>query len=271
MIIIFKLFMYKRFAFGKNWKNYLEQSFTPVAYQKAEESMCTFLDGNSLKGRTFLDVGCGSGIHSLVAHRLGATRIVSIDYDNDSVACTVSLAKKEEGDWTVIQGSMLDSKFMKSLGTFDVVYCWGVAHHTGDMWKALENLILNVKEGGLLYIAIYNTLEGRFGSKTWYRIKKIYTHSPQVFKKIMEYIYFGIHFFRILIHFKNPFSVMSRYYEKRGMSYRHDLVDWLGGYPYEHAHAEEIFNYYHKKHNMELIKLKTTNFIGNNQFLFKKK
>lgn len=262
----------KRFAFGKNWKNYVASNFSDATVARAEQSMKDFLRDETLKDKSFLDVGCGSGMHSLVAKKLGAAPIVSIDYDKDSVECTEQLAKAENAEnWTVKQGSVLDQQFMESLGTFDVVYCWGVAHHTGDMWTALENLAHNVKDGGLLYVAIYNTLEGYKGSRTWYRVKKIYVSSPRIIQAIMEDIYIASHVVKILSRFRNPVKVFREYGKKRGMSYRHDLIDWLGGYPYEHARAEEIFRFYHDKHGMELLNLKTSNFLGNNLFLFKKR
>jgi 2-polyprenyl-3-methyl-5-hydroxy-6-metoxy-1,4-benzoquinol methylase len=168
-----------------------------------------------------------------------------------------------------MQGSVLDRSFMHSLGTFDIVYCWGVAHHTGDMWKALDNLALNVKSGGLLFIAIYNTVDGRLGSRYWHRIKKMYVAMPRPIQVLMEWFYLSIHILRILTAGKNPWRVMKAYRKKRGMSYRHDLNDWLGGFPYEHAKVEELFSFYQNR-GFDLVKLKTTNSIGNNQLLLRK-
>ncbi len=262
----------KKFAFGKNWKSYLNEHNLDGSFDKAKNALVDFLGTNDLNGKTFLDVGCGSGIHSLAAISLGA-EVVSVDIDVHSVECCEGLREHHEkkDKWMVKQGSLLDNEFMKSLGDFDIVYCWGVAHHTGDMWSALENLVTPIKkENGRLFIAIYNTVEGRFGSRMWEKIKYVYVSSPRIIQVCMEWIYFILHVLKIIIRFKNPISVMRRYKEKRGMSYKHDLVDWLGGYPYEHAHTEELFNLYYKKHGLILENLKTTNFIGNNQLLFRR-
>lgn len=261
-----------KFAFGKNWKNFLDTHLSPETVEVATNSLKQFLETEALQGRSFLDVGCGSGIHSLAALRLGASPIVSVDVDADSVACCERLAKERaDATWSVREGSMLDEQFMKSLGTYDIVYCWGVAHHTGDMWRALRNLVPTVKQGGLLFVAIYNTVPGRKGSSMWHAIKRTYVRSPFIIKKLMEWFYMGLFMLKMLIRLKNPFTVFKKYETKRGMSYKHDLVDWLGGYPYEHARAEEIFRFYRDEGNMELINLKTDNYTGNNQLLFRKR
>jgi len=260
----------KRFAFGKNWQHYLKKAFTNESYKRAAESLYKFITVEELQRKTFLDVGSGSGVHSLVAFRSGA-QVTSFDYDENSVACTKELSQKEEaGDkWNVAQGSMLDVETMKDLGQFDIVYCWGVAHHTGDMWTALEHLDWVVKPGGQLFIAIYNTVQGRRGSRYWLRMKRLYVSMPRPVQLVMEWLYFLIHVGKICLALKNPVTVMRSYKKKRGMSYRHDLNDWLGGYPYEHATSEELFEFYQKR-GYTLQKLQTTNYIGNNQLVLVK-
>lgn len=260
------------FAFGKNWNTYLKKSFTEETLKKSIESLQQFLGEESLQGKSFIDFGSGSGVHSLSALKLGASRIVSVDVDKDSVACSAELQKKEGVDfWTVKEGSLLDENFVKTLGTFDMVYCWGVAHHTGDMWKALHNLSLLTSPGGYLFVAIYNTVPGKFGSKTWHAIKKFYNESGWLIKKIMEYGYISVCFLKIILSLHNPFKVIGDYKKKRGMNWKVDLIDWLGGYPYEYATTQEIFQFYTQKHGMELLNVKTTHYIGCNQFLFRKK
>ncbi len=101
--------------------------------------------------RRFLDAGSGSGLFSLAAYRMGA-EVMSFDADPDSVACTNRLRNRFEDPptWFVREGSLLDKAFLSTLQPADVVYCWGVAHHTGDMWKAIDNLTQLVAPGGLL-------------------------------------------------------------------------------------------------------------------------
>ena len=124
----------------------------------AEHALQNLLEVNRLDGRSFLDIGSGSGLSSLAARRLGA-RVHSFDFDPQSVACTKELRRRyfpSDTDWIVERDSVLDTARMRALGTFDIVYSWGVLHHTGRMWDALENAAIPVAPGGKLFVAIYN-------------------------------------------------------------------------------------------------------------------
>src|SRR2546423_1819454 len=171
----------ERFEFGKNWSRFLEVlDDTHIAC--AEESLKQMLDVETLDGKSFLDIGSGSGLFSLAARRVGA-RVHSFDYDPNSVACTKELRRRyfdNDPDWRIEEGSALDVDYMRSLGTFDVVYSWGVLHHTGAMWTALENAQLVVAAGGKLFVAIYNDLGSR--SRRWRWIKQTYCGLPKILK-----------------------------------------------------------------------------------------
>jgi hypothetical protein len=145
-----------------------------------------------------------------------------------------------------------------------------MSHHTGEMYKAFDHLVDAVAPEGQLYIAIYNKVDGLFGSAHWHTIKKFYVRSAKPVKKIMEWGYVSYHFSRLLIRFKNPFTVMKSFYKKRGMSWKHDFIDWLGGFPYEYASLEQMFDYFCTKKGMKIENVKTTNYIGNNQLLLRK-
>lgn len=98
---------------------------------------------------------------------------------SQSVACTLELRRRFLGsdqDWMVEQGSVLDEAYLRSLGAFDIVYSWGVLHHTGAMWKALENALIPVAPGGQLFIAIYND-QGTH-SRRWRAVKRFYNRTP---------------------------------------------------------------------------------------------
>src|ERR1700727_538380 len=147
----------QRFPFGKNWASFLS-TLNEDRIVLAVKSMTSSLNVESLEGKTFLDVGSGSGLFSLAARRLGA-KVFSFDYDTDSVGCTQELRRRffpNDPNWRVEQGSVLDKAFLAKLGTFDVVYSWGVLHHTGSMWEALDNVKPLTPIGGKLMIAIYN-------------------------------------------------------------------------------------------------------------------
>src|SRR5437016_3938870 len=163
----------ERFEFGKNWSRFLDL-LDDARIVRAEESLKEMLEIETLEGKSFVDIGSGSGLFSLAARRLGA-RVHSLDYDPHSVACTAELRRRyfpNDPEWTVEEGSALDPSYLRALGTFDVVYSWGVLHHTGSMWPALENVVPLAREGSLLFLAIYND-QGKT-SRRWTTVKRAY-------------------------------------------------------------------------------------------------
>jgi 2-polyprenyl-3-methyl-5-hydroxy-6-metoxy-1,4-benzoquinol methylase len=168
----------ERFEFGKNWSRFLAV-VDEARIREAESSLRDMLGVDDLVGRTFLDVGSGSGLFSLAASRLGAARVHSFDYDPASVACTLELRRRHgpaATEWSAERGSALDTAYLRSLGRFDVVYAWGVLHHTGDMWTAIANTADAVADGGRLFISIYNDQGAR--SRAWRAIKRAYNALP---------------------------------------------------------------------------------------------
>ena len=266
------------FSFGKNWKDYIKKSLNRQRLDLAEKSIKESLKTRDLKGKVFMDIGCGSGLFSLSAYRLGASRVISFDVDPHSVECCKFLRSRESNPkiWEVYHGSVLDEKFLSRLPKADIVYSWGVLHHTGNMWKAIENACSKVKDGGYFYITIYNKKVGLRGSKNQLKLKKIYNRFPYPLKKSLEYAVIGSYFLKNFAMLRNPFRLI-REKEKstlnRGMSYRVDVIDWLGGLPYEFARPQEIFDFCTKKLKLQLIDIYMVderNLLGNNRYLFRK-
>ncbi len=261
----------RRFSFGKNWSEFLKH-LTPERVDEARKSLAEFL--GDISGKTFVDVGCGSGLFSLAAAQLGAKEVLSIDADEFSVGCANALKEKFKiSNWTAKQGSILDEKFVKSLGEFDIVYSWGVLHHTGDMYSAFNNVDLLVKKGGILFVAIYNkntkhVLEGT--SSIWLKIKKVYNKMPKLGKKLMEWSYASYLCAGMTARGTNPVKYVKNYKTVRGMNFMTDIRDWLGGLPYECAAPEEVVEYFTAR-NYELLRQKTVRSIGCNEFVFRKK
>lgn len=271
-----KLVQEKRFEFGKNWQRFLSV-LNEGRISEAEKSLREMIEIKDLKGMSFLDIGSGSGLFSLAARRLGA-RVHSFDYDPLSVVCTEELKRRyfqDDPQWTIEQGDVLDGDYLKSLGQFDVVYAWGVLHHTGDLWEALGNVVPLVNKGGKLFISIYN--DQGFMSKFWKSVKRLYNRSSKPFRALLI---FGIGLFfetrgvvaRIIRgQTPLPFRSWAEKKKSRGMSVWHDLVDWVGGYPFEVAKPEEIFDFCLKR-GFQLVKLKTcAGGLGCNEFVFIRK
>jgi 2-polyprenyl-3-methyl-5-hydroxy-6-metoxy-1,4-benzoquinol methylase len=265
-----------RFEFGKNWQRFLSV-LNEERISEAEKSLKQMLEIDDLNGKSFLDIGSGSGLFSLAARRLGA-KVQSFDYDPTSVACTMELKRHyfpDGEDWAVEEGNVLDVNYLKSLGQFDIVYSWGVLHHTGAMWEALGNISgLNVK-GGKLFISIYND-QGNT-SRRWRALKKFYNRSSKPIK-LMIILGVGLmsQTYAALVRLSQrqnplPFKAWAEKKENRGMSVWYDLVDWVGGYPFEVAKPEEVFDFYRKR-GFELSRLKTCGGgLGCNEFVFIRK
>ncbi|PAY15517.1 SAM-dependent methyltransferase [Rhodopirellula sp. SM50] len=269
-----------RFAFGENWAsflNHLDEDRIDQACRSLTGLLC--LDdaaGCPLDGQRFLDLGSGSGLFSLAAYRLGA-EVVSVDFDHHSVACTEQLRQRESADptkWEILQGSALDESLMESLGQFDVVYSWGVLHHTGQMDRAIELAAARVATGGRFAIAIYNDQGG--GSRRWLAIKQMYHRLPSLARPVWVALVAAWYEFKFalarLAGGRNPlpFADWRKKRTDRGMSPWHDWVDWIGGLPFEVAKPEAIIVPLVAKH-FQLINLTTVgNGWGCNEYVFKK-
>jgi SAM-dependent methyltransferase len=264
-----------RFEFGKNWSRFLAL-LDETRIREAEESLKRMLEVNDLHGKSFVDVGSGSGLFSLAARRLGA-RVHSLDYDPHSVACTAELRNRyfpNDDNWRVEEGSALDVAYLNSLATFDIVYSWGVLHHTGQMWPALENVSRLVAPGGKLFIAIYNDTGSQ--AARWKAIKKTYNRLPGLLKTPFTVLVTAPGelkaIVRSVVTLKPGEYIQSwtQYDAKRGMNRWRDIVDWVGGYPYEVATPDEIFDFYRAR-GFGLTKLVCGGVgLGCNEFVFTK-
>ena len=245
--------MKSRFGFGRNWKKYLS-TMSDADIDIAKQSLLTMVsnaDGSitdeTIAGKRFLDVGCGSGLFSLCARSAGC-KVVSFDYDPDAVSCAKELRDHYfpgDPDWTVLRGSVLDDEFLRSLNTYDIVYAWGVLHHTGDMWTAMDNVAGLTENGGTLCLAIYNDCGSR--SQMWLRVKKFYNFNLAT-RIATSIVFVPYQIGRMAISsIRRRTNLFAAYKRERGMHVVTDILDWIGGYPYEYAKWMEVVEFFRER------------------------
>jgi 2-polyprenyl-3-methyl-5-hydroxy-6-metoxy-1,4-benzoquinol methylase len=232
-------FDYKtHFRFGKNWRRYAA-TITEEKIELARQNLCRLLGRDRLDGLTFLDIGCGSGLHSLAALRSGAAFVQAVDIDPDSVSTASALlaSRYRQQNYRVDVGNifLLSEQIHER---FDVVYSWGVLHHTGDLWEAIRRATAFVKDDGIFAIAIYlKTPRDAY----WKEVKRRYTQGSSLTKGYMLSGYITNYMVKKIKKGRNPFKEIAAYgRSNRGMNWLTDAIDWLGGYPYEAASPDEI-------------------------------
>ncbi len=261
----------ERFAFGENWNAFL-RDLSDERIQAATESLREFIGWRDLRGVRFLDIGSGSGLFSLAARRLGAS-VRSVDFDADCVACTKTLRERygnDDDSWVITQGSALDAATLPARDSTDIVYSWGVLHHTGRLWDAMDNAAQCVAPGGLLYVSIYNDQGWR--SRAWLAVKQLYNTLPRALRWLVLW--------PCALRLMLP-SALRRAWQAqrgapaeaeraRGMSAWRDLVDWVGGLPFEVAKPEAVLDFLRPR-GFTLLRLRTCGGgLGCNEFLLRR-
>ena len=231
--------MAKGFDFGANWERYSERALNEDRVVTARAAFSQLIEGIDLESRTFLDVGFGQGLTSLCAASAGAS-VHSLDVNPKCLDALKLTGKFFESSvrekLSLTTGSILSEKIIVDLlgqsGGYHVVHAWGVLHHTGDLKQAFSNCVRLLAPRGYLIVAVYNR---HWSSPLWKAIKRLYCALPTIGQKVLVGVLTPIIVLaKIVVRGKNPMDT------QRGMDFFVDIVDWVGGYPYEYASIQEV-------------------------------
>ncbi len=258
-----------RFEFGENWEDF-SNLISDQRLDSAINRLSAFLGRKTLKGCSFVDIGCGSGIHSVAAERMGADKIWAIDLDPRSVTTTKKVCEIFDTKKIVVDRADILELDTETVDKFDVVYSWGVLHHTGDMWGAIDKAAKLVSQDGYLAIALYG--KTRY-CEFWKNIKLQYCEGDDDLKRIYEKRYIKAFGFYLLLRGQTLRRKKEEYIRKRGMNFEHDVKDWLGGYPYDSVTPSQLSQHFDGKFELVSSSVKKRSGLfgsGCDEYLFKK-
>ncbi len=240
------------YEFGANWRDYAAK-IDSRAIEEAREGLLKLIAQEDIRDRSFMDIGSGSGLHSLAALQLGAKSVTAVDIDPDSVETTRATLKRFwTGDNADVHLASVLAPETRDLGTFDIVYSWGVLHHTGAMWRAIELAADHVKPGGQFVLAIYRKTPLCWA---WKIEKRIFTNANSTVRSLIRTPFIFAFRLGLLLTGRSPKKYEENYNQLRGMNFLNDIDDWLGGYPYESATEDEIIDFLKPKgFSPELVK-----------------
>ena len=252
------------FTFGQNWLQFSEL-LDESRVEAAQASLLRLVGEGELPGRSFLDIGAGSGLFSIAAARLGATAVMAIDRDEQCLTAAqqnvrLFLNAEQASVVEIRRGDILSLEGFPSSGA-DVVYAWGSLHHTGAMWRAIENAARLCRTDGCLVLAIYNRTAL---SPFWLAAKRVYSAAPGPIESAMAAMLCAPRVMVRAVRGAHPFRT------DRGMSVWYDAVDWLGGLPYECAKAEELTAFVERL-GFSLVRNTLTRRSGCNEFTFRRR
>lgn len=258
---------FMQFNFGLNWKEFSLKALSEERVESARRDFRALIGDIQLENKTFLDIGCGQGLSALIASEEHADVVC-----NDINHISEQLLKLNKAHFdisnpiTFIKGSILEKSIIEKIKEchteYDIVHSWGVVHHTGNMYSAIDALCNLVKKEGYLVLAIYNR---HWSSPYWKLIKYLYNKSPNLIRRMMICLfYYIIYIAKYLVTHKSPME------KQRGMDFYYDVIDWVGGYPYEYASIQEISDYVETK-GFKLVKSISAEVpTGCNEMIFKR-
>ena len=259
------------FDFGENWREFSANHLSAERIEEARREFRILTAGLDFEGATFLDVGFGQGFGSLFAEEMGA-KVAGIDSNPKCLEAVEFSRKAFPNDvgrnLDLAVGSILSVQDVERLRAktvcgYDVIHAWGVLHHTGKMTEAFTNCANLLCDEGHLIVAIYNA---HWSSPFWKQVKKLYCLSGRKTRKAMIWFFAPlVAGAKVLVKKGNPFN------KERGMDFMVDLVDWVGGYPYEWATVDQIVDL-GEKHDLQIVRvIRSSVPTGCNEFVFRRK
>lgn len=124
----------------------------PEFLRRCRELVCQYtgFEETWFRGKSVLDAGSGNGRWAATFCELGA-KVTAFDISEHGVAETRRECERHGA--TVFRHSVLEP--VPCEGTFDLVWSYGVLHHTGDTYRGFRNLVPMVRPGGHLFLMLY--------------------------------------------------------------------------------------------------------------------
>jgi 2-polyprenyl-6-hydroxyphenyl methylase/3-demethylubiquinone-9 3-methyltransferase len=212
-----------------------------------------------VKGKNVLDGGSGSGMVSVGFALLGAN-VTGVDITPQCV---------ENGKRNAERFGVQCRFFCKDLTDldlgnerFDIVYSWGVIHHSEDARKSFSNLAKHLKPGGEMVLAVYLKT---YLSGFWNFSRVFYQKAPKWFQSIFREsgscFLNGVDFIKKLIFGKSRYML-------RGTNNKELINDWFG-VPHRTFHSyDEVFQWFRENGlNYKLVNPATGRFKSTSNFV----
>lgn len=225
------------FAFGGNWADFA-RTVTENQVEEACRGLLRLLPQNAIKGKSFLYIGSGSGLHSVAALRLGASNVLAVDIDVESVATTRAVLERfASGSGSQVKQLSVFDLILSESERFDIVYFWGVLHHTGDLLRTIRCAAEMVGQDGFFVAVYYRRI---WTDPFWLREKRWYARASSDTQARARTIFLNLFRLGLLPSRRSPAQYSAVYMTRRGMSFEHEIHDWMGGWPYESISAPEV-------------------------------
>jgi ubiquinone/menaquinone biosynthesis C-methylase UbiE len=137
------------------WYDEIDRRFLDSAYYAAGQNVQPFgrfLKPDFVSGKQVLEIGCGMGTHAEMLLRNGA-RLTAIDQTALAVESTRRRLELKQLDARVLLQDAEKLTFPDR--SFDVVWTWGVIHHSSSTEQCVSEISRVLRPGGRLMMMVY--------------------------------------------------------------------------------------------------------------------